>query len=168
MHPQAGMDTHLVVVADGTRARFMSLEASHDPRSTRRLVERLDLVNPEHQIPMHERFSSPRSDSRGHTQGGSYTLDDHRARQDAEHERRFAAQVTSAVARLVQETGATHLTVIAAPKMLGILRSEGANLARPGLEVTEHASELSRLSLNDIQAHLEKAELLPPSGRARS
>src|SRR5213079_2374470 len=102
----------IALVADGTRARILSLEPAKDPRARRRLVERLDLVNPEHELPMHERFSGHRSEARGHVLGQWYGTDDHRVRHDEEHVRRFAGSVASEVIRIVRELGARHLAIV--------------------------------------------------------
>jgi protein required for attachment to host cells len=157
------MGKHLVLVADGTRARIFTLEHAEDPRADMRLMERFSLVNPEHEIRATDRFSSPRSESRGHVHGHWYGTDDHRNRQDEQHERRFAGLAASETMRIAREIGATHLAIVAAPKMLGLIRSEGENLFSLGMEIHEDSSEVSRLPVQRLQAHLERAEILPPS-----
>jgi protein required for attachment to host cells len=155
------MTKYLVLVADGARARILSLEAAPDPRASARLVERVDLVNPEHEMAPHERFSGGRSEARGHVMGHWYVTNDHRERHEEEHLRRFASLAAEETSKLARALGATHLTIVASPRMLGFIRSEGPNLFKLGLEVKEASSELSRLPITRLQTQLAERELLP-------
>jgi protein required for attachment to host cells len=157
------MSKHVVLVADGARARILSLEPVQDPRAKARLVERLDLVNPEHELEPHQRFTGKRSESRSHVAGHWFGTDDHRLRQDEEHVRRFAGLAATETLRIARDLRAKHLVILAAPKMLGFIRSEGPGLFKLGLEVREDSSEVARLPIAKLQAHLEARELLPKS-----
>jgi protein required for attachment to host cells len=75
--------------------------------------------------------------------------------------RRFAARVASETVRLVHDLGARHLTIVAAPKMLGFLRSEGPALSELGIDIRETSAEVSRHSATELQAYLEKEGFLP-------
>jgi protein required for attachment to host cells len=161
------MANYLVFVADGARARILSFEPARDPRSTARLVEHVSLVNPEHELEPHHRFTGQRSESRGHVLGHWYGTDDHRLRQDEEHVRRFARQAASEAARLARELGAKHLSILAPARMLGFIRSEAPGLFKLGLEIREEPTEVTRLSLPRLQEHLQEKDLIPKS-RART
>jgi protein required for attachment to host cells len=154
------MRKYLALIADGARARILSLERAEGER-TARLVERSDLVNPEHELQMRERFTGQRSESRGRVLGQWYGLDDHRLRQDEEHERKFAAHAVHEAARIAEETRATDLVIVAAPHMLGFIRSEGAKVFKRHLEIHGASSSIARLSISRLQAHLERKELIP-------
>lgn len=150
--------TSLILVADGGRARLVSIE---DPLPTGRgwrLVERLTLINPEHQQPLHERLTGSRAESRGHVPGHWYGLDDHRLRREDAQERRFASAVVGEVLRRTRGSAGRRLLLIASPRMLGHLRSPRL-LQR--FEVEARANDVSKLTLGRLHAYLEGRRLLP-------
>jgi len=59
-----------------------------------------------------------------------------------------------------------HLILVAAPKMLGILRAEGRSvLGKTGLVCDEIARDLSGLPLAQLHDHLSQMGLVPPRQR---
>lgn len=154
------MADYLVLVADGSRARILSLEPAEGPRARFRLEERADLVNPEHELPPHERFTGGRSESRGHVHGHWYGTDDHRTRQDDEHVRRFAARAAAEALHIAREARVRHLAIVAPAKMLGFIRSEGTTLYESGLDIRENTAEVAKLPIAGLEEYLSEQGLL--------
>jgi protein required for attachment to host cells len=155
---------YLVVVADGTCARFFTLEPATLPEleSGPRLVEHDDLVNTEHRLHGRDKYSATRTGSRVNPGGGStHGVDDHRDKQEQEHERRFAADVTARAVELALASRAGRLVLAAEDQMLGLLRDTLKLPAKPELEVHELAKDLVKLSPTELQEHLAAAGVLP-------
>lgn len=105
-------DSHVVVVADGSRARLFTLVA--DTASGARLEEREVRVNLEHRALDRDKFSNTRPGSTPAPGGGpAHGFDDHRARHDQEHERGFAREITALALDLARRHHATHLVIAA-------------------------------------------------------
>ncbi len=155
---------YLVVVADGAGARIFTLDtaALSSVESGPRMVECAGLVNTEHRLYGRDKYSTSRADYSPNTGGGPvHGYDDHRERQDREHDRRFAAEVTERSVALAREYHATHLVIVAEKRMLGLMR-DALNLPeKSGIAVIELASDLVRFAPDHIQAHLAAAGLLP-------
>lgn len=127
---------YIVVVADGTRARFFTLVPATHPEvdSGPRLVEHDDLVN---------------------------IVDDHRERHEAEYARRFAAEIMGRAVDLAQKNHVEHLVLAAEKHMLGLLRKTLKLPARLGIEVHELARDLVTLSPAVLHEHIAAAGLMP-------
>lgn len=154
---------YLVVVADGTRARFFTLEsAAHAPmESGPHLLEHDDLVNPEHKQAGGDKYSSTRTGVNLNPRGGpSHGYDDHRAQHEQEHERHFAKDVVVHAVTLAQENQAGFLVLAAEKRMLGLLRDALRIPVKSGIEVRELAKDLTRLTPIQVHEHLAKAGLL--------
>lgn len=153
-----------VIVADGARCRFFTVERPADPRfeGGPRLVEQTDLVNPEGELTGNELFSDVRS-GRGHASSGGPAcgFDDHRDRHQDEIKRRFARRIAQAAVRFAADYKAARILLVAEPRMLGMLRpaltSESADLS-----VEEVAQDLSWHAVSHIQDVLTRRGLLPP------
>lgn len=155
---------YLVVVADGTRARFFTLEAAALPslESSPRLTEHEDLVNVEHKQGGHDKYSSTRTGINLNPRGGpSHGYDDHRAQQEQEHERRFAADITARALSLAQQQHAGHLVLAAESHMLGLLRDALKIPAKSGIDVHDLAKDLTRLTTTQLHDQLAAAGLVP-------
>src|SRR3989304_8495316 len=99
------MGEYCVVVADGTRARFFSLESAALPglESGPNLVEQDCLINPEGDTPPHELWSGDKSGPSKSSSGGpSHAFDDHRSRHMDEFMRRYANQISKSASRLAK------------------------------------------------------------------
>ena len=133
---------YLVVVADGTCARFFSVEAAAQPavESGPHLLEHEDMVNTEHAQGGQDKYSTTRTGLNLNPRGGpSHGYDDHRAQHEQEHERRFARDVTVRAVSLAQEQRAGHLILAAERHMLGLLRDALKIPVKSGIEVSELA-----------------------------
>jgi protein required for attachment to host cells len=167
------MSEYCVVVTDGARARFFTLDPVEFPdvEGSPRLTEQGNLINPERDLPQRELFSSAttgrnRAPEGGPAQGHGY--DDHRNQHEDEFERRFARRVAEEASRVAQSTKARCVVLAAQPRMLGFLRQELTILLKSGFEVRESVKDLSKLSPVQIHEHLAKEQLLPARKRPRS
>jgi protein required for attachment to host cells len=151
-----------IIVADGARARFMTLEIPLEPSvdGGARLVEREDLVNPEAEAPERGLFRD--RSGRGHSarSGPAHALDDHRQQHLHEVEKRFVRRLLERAERFVAEFGALELVLAMDPHLLGVLRAE-LDGTRLRVGVRELAENLTRQSLGDIQARLAARGALP-------
>lgn len=159
---------YLVVVADGAGARIFTLDSAPNMtvESGPRLVECADMINTEHRLHGRDKYSTTRPDYSPNTGGGPiHGYDDHRERQDREHDRQFAAMVAERSVALALEYHATHLVIVAEKRMLGLMRDAVKLPAKSGIAVSELASDLVRFAPDHIQAHLVTAGLLPAHHR---
>lgn len=163
------MSDYCVVVADGSRARFFTLESSDVPGvdSGPNLVEQSDIINPEGSAPGRETWTDAKS-GRNTARGGgpAHGYDDHRNNHEDEFSRRFAKRVAESAMDVVRKHNARRVVLVAANRMLGLLREEFANPPGANMEVRESAKDLVRLSPNEIHRHLGGARLVPPRKRA--
>ncbi|HHH36776.1 MAG TPA: host attachment protein [Gammaproteobacteria bacterium] len=163
------MSEYCVVVCNGTRARFFTLEpvAIPEVESGPNLVEHADLVNPEVDVPGRETWTdlkSGRNTAPG--AGPAHGYDDHRDDHEDEFMRRFADKVAQQAVALVQEHKAGNLVLAASSRMLGFLRNALQLPPTPPVTVKEVAKDLSKLSPLEIHQHLSEDGLLPARKRA--
>jgi protein required for attachment to host cells len=165
------MSDYCVVVTDGARARFFTLEPVDFPdvESGPRLTEQGNLVNPEKDMPQRELFSNTKT-GRNRAPGGgpAHGYDDHRDEHENEFERRFARKVAEETTRIAHSNRAHWIVLAAEPRMLGFLRIELKTVMRNGVEVRELGKDLSKLSSQQVHAHLAKEQLLPARRRPGS
>jgi len=148
-----------ILVAGGTRARFISVEVPADAEldGGPHLVEHDDLVNPDGDVPARVLFS----DRSGRAHGAaSHGLDDHRDQHQAEIERRFARRVVDATEQFRGGHGVQRLVIVAECQLLGKLRAELDPKRWRDVEVVELAEDLSRQSLRQIHATLAQQGLV--------
>jgi len=158
------MGEYCVVVADGVRARFFTLEAAQLPgmESGPNLVEKECLINPEGETPGHELWTGDKSGRSESSSGSpSHVYDDHRGRHMDEFMRRFASKVTGEAMRLAQEQKAKQLVLVSAKRMLGFLRESLVVPPKANIKVHELAKDLTQLSPQDLHNHLDNAGLIP-------
>ncbi len=158
------MSEYVVVVADGSRARFFTLEPAEIPEveGGPNLVEREDLANPELEAHDRDLWSEAKTGRNRAPNGGpAHGYDDHRTQHEAEFERRFARRVAERAAELARANGTRRVVVAAEKRMLGFLRNESGALQKAGLEVREVARDLSKLVPRQIHEHLAREGALP-------
>ena len=156
-------DTWCIVAADGSRARFFTLESPDLPllEGGPDLVEHGDLVNPDHQLKGTERFATQSGRQRPPGGGLPHTYDDHRTNHMAESETRFARRLADAVQIFAESRGAQHLILSADPRLLGMLRPELSRRLGNALDVRVLARDVSGLTRPQIHAQLSEAGLVP-------
>jgi protein required for attachment to host cells len=154
-----------IVVADGARARFLTLQPADEltPERGPRLIEHLDLSNPEGDLPERELFSDRGGRMHGSPSSSAHGSDDHRAQHRVEYERRFARRLLDEARRFGREQGLNQLVLAAEPTLLGLLRPELEKQPLPGISVVELAENLVRHSLVDVSNILTRQGLMPKS-----
>lgn len=154
-----------VLCADGTRARFLTLEPPSLPtESGPKLVEHEVLLDPDLRLPDRELFSeSEPGGNRAPPQGPSHGYDDHRDRHRREIERAFAREVMKEAKRLFGEKKGEVLVVAAEPKLLGLLRD--AWKEGDAFEVVEVPKDYTRMNPRQIQDSLAQEGILPAQKR---
>jgi protein required for attachment to host cells len=155
---------YCIVVADGSRARFFTLEQPGIPEleGGPDLTEHRDLVNPEKEQRSRDLFSNLKSGRHQAPGGGpDHGYDDHRGRHTDEIERRFARRLSAEISDFTRERRVEQLVLVADPRMLGFLRKAlGSHLASD-VRVAELKRDLSSLTAPRIHARLADAGLVP-------
>jgi protein required for attachment to host cells len=153
-----------VIVVNGARARFFTLEPAEDSplAGGPNLIERSDLVNPEQDQHDGSLWSDTKT-GRNRAGGGgqAHGYDDHREGHLDEFRKRFARMVASEAAGLVRGNGSRRVIVAAQKRMLGFLRSELDPLLRTGVEVLDIAKDLSNMAPQALQQYLARERLVP-------
>jgi protein required for attachment to host cells len=159
-----GMSDYCIVVADGARARFFTLEAASSPDTEGgpNLVERRDLVNPEQKVHTGQLWSDAKT-GRNRVPGGgqAHGYDDHRSQHADEFKRRFARSVAQEAVSLVHSQSARNVVLVAQKRMLGLLRAELDSLLRNAVSVHAIAKDVSKLAPRELHQYLAKEKLLP-------
>jgi protein required for attachment to host cells len=156
------VDPCCVIVADGSRARVLTLEEELTPTADPSpcLIEQRDLLNPEADAKERDLWSD--KSGRGREIGAhAHGYDDHRAAHADEFKRRFAARVVEEVRALVHARGSDRVIVAAERQMLGFLRPALAHALEHDVEICEVAKDLSRLSAAELQERLAGENLVP-------
>lgn len=149
-----------IAVVDATRARLFTFDRTDvlgEIQET--LFERTDLVNPARRKTPAQLFSDSRPGT-SRTGRLQYAFDDHRDAHIDELDAGFAREITAAIERTIQDTGAARLILCASPRMLGVLRS--TPLRRDGLAIDEIPRDYTKLTAPQIHEQLVERGLLPP------
>lgn len=154
-----------VLVADGTRARFLTLEPAQfsQPKSgPQQLVEKKNLINPNLDMRGRDLWSDPKT-GRGRAAGGgpSHGYDDHREQHEDEFERRFAKQIAENTALFLHACRDEQLVIAAQKRMLGFLRPELKRCLKEQVQVRELAKDVTKLNPTQLYNHLADRNLLP-------
>ena len=151
-----------ILVAGGTRARFISVEVPDDADldGGPHLVEHAELVNPDGEIPARGLFS----DRSGRAHGAaSHGLDDHRDQHQEEIDRRFARRMVESADQFIQTQGVQRLVIAAECQLLGKLRGEIDLKRWRDVELIELAEDLSRQSLRQMHGALAQQGIVKPA-----
>lgn len=157
------MSDYCVVVAEGARARFFTLEPVEVPEfeSGPNLREWNTLMNPEHKAHQREVYTDVRSGRNRGNAGEAHAYDDHRDQHDAEMEHRFARTIADELEQFSSQNGTPRVVLCAEKQMLGYLRGAMNGHARKDLEITEVPKDLTRLSPRELHEKLAKDGVLP-------
>jgi protein required for attachment to host cells len=158
-----------IIVADGARARFMTLERNTGgpSRAALRLVESAGLSNPEHTVSGRRatrKIKSGRDTGRGSVAPHGYT--DHREPHEAELLRRFVAHIAQQAAMLVADEKAASIVLVAEPRMLALLHAALEPVTKAGVTLRELARDYTWCTVPQLQRHLAENGLLPGAERA--
>jgi protein required for attachment to host cells len=139
-----------IVVADAARARILHLKGHKSG-----LEEVHDLVNPEARLKGRDLVTDRHGSTHKRMADGRPGMGDN-GEVNHQVEKAFAREVAARLRELCRENGVESLVIAAAPRFLGELRR---NLDRntAGLIRQTVNKDLSRLSPEDIKAHLDRA-----------
>jgi hypothetical protein len=159
------MDKLGIIVADGRRGRFITVEVLDDTSAegSPRLLEREPISNPEGGQPPRNRFSDrpSRKPAGGGPLGAGPATDDHREGHQAEDDRRFVRGLIEAADRFVRNERPKRVVLCAAPKLLGIWREQMETNRWNGTAVLELPEDQAGRSLEQIRESLTRRGLLP-------
>lgn len=159
------MSDYCVVLVDGGRARFFTLEPAEDTvaEGGPNLKEHEDLLNPEQEASGGELWSEVKSGRNRVPMGGqAHGYDDHRDVHLDEYRRRFARSVAREATRLARENHSKNIVLAAQSKMLGLVRNELDQALPPGVAVRDIAKDISKLSPQEVHKYLAREHLVPP------
>lgn len=155
------MNQYCVVVANGNKARFFTLEDPDMPEveAGPNLVKHKDItrqaLEQKNDAPWSEHKSGG---NRGHG-GQSHGYDDHRAQHEDDIERRFANSIADECKR-ISHNKPTQVVLVSQKRMLGHLRS-AIDTRLHGVDTNELAKDLSKLSPQALHTHLAREKLIP-------
>jgi protein required for attachment to host cells len=124
------------------------------------LVEHLDFVNPEADLPERELFSDRRGRAHASPTGSAHALDDGRERHRQELERRYVRRLVNEIERFVQQQ-ARRLLLVAEPRLLGVFREQRRHERSNPMEIIEVGENLSQRPIAQIQLSLAWRGLVP-------
>lgn len=156
------MSRYCVVVAEGSRARFFTLEKVELPEleSGPNLVEQRTMVNPEHQahadVLWTDRMGRNRSPN-----GQSHRYDDHRSQRDEEMERRFARDIARELESMTRANGTRRVVLCAEKRMLGFLRRTIQGNMPSDVDLQEIAKDLAKLTPHQLHERLAREGRIP-------
>lgn len=161
------MSPVLVVVADGAKARFFTLEVKDlaGGKPGPYLLENETLVNPEQQQTGQQLWSGAESQA-GHFQAGKsqpHSYDDRRRNHEVEFERRFAQLITEQIQSQISTHHLQRLFLIAEPRILGLLRETLVPGLPKTLELNELDKNLCRLQPQELYEYLASRRILTRS-----
>lgn len=138
------MDECVVIAADGARARMFLVEKDADLQAGSRLIEKVDLVNTDYLVRGKEapRVRTERNTSR--QAGPMHPQDAERDWHRIEVERRFAREIAAHASALVKGRG--KLVLVAAPRMLGLIRQPLRSAISARVNISELARDHTRLT----------------------
>lgn len=157
------MNQPLVVVIDGTRARFFSLEPAKRPEyeSGPNLIEEEGLSNLANEQQGKELWADTKTGRNRGSSGQAHGYDDRRDNHLSEFERNFAKEIVNKIIHLSQNYQSRETLVVAEPQILGFVRDALTPLAPKHLKITELAKDLCKLKPLEIHEYLAEKKLLP-------
>ncbi|RLK47087.1 protein required for attachment to host cells [Alkalispirillum mobile] len=157
------MSEYCVVVAQGSRARFFTLEPSELPEMEGgpNLVEQQALTNTEHQAHEEDVWADIRRGRNRSPSGNAHGYDEHRKNHDDEMERRFAKDIAKTLNQMAAGNGTRRVVLCAEKRMLGFLRPSMNGQLPGSLELREVPKDLTRLTSTQLHQRLADQGYLP-------
>lgn len=157
------MSRYCVVVAEGSKARFFTVEHPEVPEleSGPDLIERKTMANPTHQAHGEEILADLRAGRNRTPNGSAHGYDDHRDGYDAECERRFAREIAQELDTMARSNGTRRVVLCAEKRMLGFLRPNLHQAIPSGVDLHEVPKDLAKLSPRKLQEHLANDGHIP-------
>lgn len=138
-----------VLVADGSKARILSALSGNSP-----LRDDKDFIHSDSRLKEQELVADGVGSGRDSGGYGKHSM----GHENAEHQRQaeiFARGLCSEVEKIREKSDLHRIYLIAAPKMLGLLR-EGLSKQCTELLAGEIGKDIVSHSIDDIRAHLPK------------
>ena len=153
----------LVVVIDGTKARFFTLEPAEFPEyeSGPNLIEQDMLTDAAKGMHGQELWANTKTGRNKGSNGRAHAYDDRRGNHMIEFERKFAQSIVQKIGEFDRSRYVDQLTLVAEPQILGILRDYLSSINSNGRQVKELAKDLCHLSARDLHDYLAKHDFLP-------
>lgn len=152
---RGALNTTCIVVADAKRARFFSIEASDAPRYPLKLVEGSVLLNPDVEGARRNGAGRVKTERVSNRQAGPvHPVGAQRERHRLELERRFGREIASQAERITGAWTSGAVVLIAAPRLLGLMREGLRNALHSGIELKELAKDYSGLSAAELRDRL--------------
>ncbi|WP_290653410.1 host attachment protein [Aquisalimonas sp.] len=157
------MSHYCVVVAEGSRARFFTVEPPELPelQSGPDLIERKTMNNPDHQSHGEDLLADVRSGRNRPANGPGHGYDDHRDQYDAECERRFAREIAQELDTMTRRNGTRRVVLCAEKRMLGFLRPTLQHAIPKGVDLHEVPKDLAKLSPRKLHERLASDGHIP-------
>ncbi|MBE7449996.1 MAG: host attachment protein [Kofleriaceae bacterium] len=155
-----------LVVADAARARILTCEPGDAAADlSPRLVDHVDLVNPERRLRPSQVHSETRPGTLHGPGGRASGSDDHRDQHREDVDQRFAGEIYRQLGDVLTAYPATKAVIVASPHMLGLLRRWIGGLAARRVEVQEVARDLTLETVPQLHDHLADLGLVPARTR---
>jgi len=150
------MNQYCVVVTNGSKARFFTLQDAEHPeiQSSPNLIETNTLLHPDHEQARKARALHQRTNMM------EIEVPDPPEIHHPEFDRQFAYTIVKEASRMSKQSNRSPVLLISKKRMLGHLR-EAADLNLKGIETHEVAKDLSKLSPRELHNYLAKEKLLP-------
>jgi protein required for attachment to host cells len=164
LHDSFGMNEAVILVADGGRARFLTVAPPSPFERRPKVLEAQCLIAPSATLEDGELFNTTKPGVRHRParpgQGrGLQMSDDRRVGHRAEEEKRFADRVIEEFCSFVREHPGRRTVLVAGPPFLGALRK---SLSRSPLPQAPHEwdRDLGKLEPLEVYEHLVEADVL--------
>lgn len=157
------MSEYSVVVAEGARSRFFTLEPVELPEleSGPNLIEHDSLANPIHKAHQQSIYADTRGGKNRKVGGQAHGYDEHRQRFDDEMEARFARDIIKHLDGLMRANGTRRLILCAEKRMLGFLRQALNGRIPREVHIIEVAKDFAKLNVRDLHDRLARNGYLP-------
>lgn len=161
------MTRFLIAVVNHRRARLFTFTGSDFPEQLGpALIEHQEVLNDNFDQSAQALWSNTQSGHNRSTVSHTYGYDDHRESHRQEFERRFADVIIEQF-QILQKTYQPHrFILVAAPKLLGIIRNSLTPSQVKSLQPHELTKDLSKFTPSEIHEYLANKQLLPEPYRA--
>ncbi|HHP7229944.1 MAG TPA: host attachment protein [Xenococcaceae cyanobacterium] len=161
------MSRFTVAVIDGTQARFFTLDstATSEYESSPNLIEHQGLSDSTQELHGQELWANVKTGRNKGSNGQAHSYDDHRQNHKIEFERKFASNINNALLKVIDQSQAKNLILVAEPQILGIMREIMTDNLYKNLNIQEVAKDICQFKTNQIHDYLAKKALLPPCNR---
>jgi protein required for attachment to host cells len=155
----------LITVVDSAKARFLLLLPEELPSNSFVLTEYPGLVLPAMNSSGTELWSSSKTGRNRGPAGQDHSYDEHRQEHLIEFERHFADSIANQMSQMLQEHHLRSVLLVAAPKILGVMRSSLESVLPQTVKLTELAKDLCHLTPCEIQVYLAEQKFIPAPKR---